>query len=253
MGRSNLSREFDFRLKRWLGWSAPVRKQAVGSFGEFAKALSPDQRERYKSLRAIYDSSGWPALCTRAELQGNLHILDLLHRAIGSERPRGPSLDIGSLNWWYLPALAAAVPGAWDGVEVDAHQRYLSLSTRRGHGEWMCSHYPQTQYHACSVTEMSGHYGFISWLLPYVLPQPLASAGLPDRFFEPDRLLGHAWSRLEPGGRLWIVNQNKVESLAQQQLFEKLGIDARSLGLTDSVFATEGDDERHSWIATKRA
>lgn len=251
MGRSNLSRELDFTLKRWLRWSAAVRKRAVGSFDALTTPFAQGQRERYEVLASSYELGGWPALCSTRELQGNLHMLDLLDRALSSEGPRGPSLDIGSLNWWYLPAQTAAVPGAWDGVEIDAHQRYASLTTRRGHAEWLCRHHQEARYHAGCLTDMNGPYGFICWFLPYVVPSPLVSAGLPDRFFEPERLLRHAWSVLEPGGRLLIVNQNARESEAQAELFARLDIDGRDLGPTPSVFATEGDDERHCWLATK--
>ena len=51
---SNIRREFDWHIKQWLRWSAPVVKKNIGSWEAFGTELSEAERERLTELRERY-------------------------------------------------------------------------------------------------------------------------------------------------------------------------------------------------------
>jgi len=190
-------------------------------------------------------------VCTDAELSRNLWILDSLDAMkISSTGPPG-GLDVGSLNWWYLPALQSFKRGRWCGVELDAYQRYLpKLATRKAHAEYLCRAIDGSEYRAQSVLELTGRYGLITWFLPYLTQGSLRHGGLPDRFFEPETLWSHVWSLLDDGGVLIVANQGEQEVALQREIFERAAVDARYTGGLTSVFY-DCPRPRFGWVIKK--
>lgn len=247
---SNLRREFDWLLKRLLRWSAPVVHRPIGDIEPFLSELSDAERTRYRELADAYDISSFGALCRRPELFQSLDRLDLLDQHVGPTPPGG--LDVGALNWTYLPALAAFKPGLWDGYELDGFQRYLSMDTRSAQGRRAAGAIEGATYHVGSILDVTGEWGLVTWFFPYVTPGPLVSAGLPDRYYDPLRLLQHVWTLVAPGGALFVMNVDLDEDGYQGRLFEEAGISVTRLGLIRSVF-DDLDDENHGWVARKPA
>lgn len=245
---SNLRREFDWLCKRGFRWSAPVLHRALGDIKPFLAALSPPELARYEALGAAYDVSRFATLCRRPELFQSLHRLDLLDRYVAETPPGG--LDVGCLNWTYLPALAAFRPGPWDGYELDGYQRYVSMDTRGAQGRHMAGAVGDATYRVGSILDVAGQWGLVTWFLPYVVERPLVSAGLPDRFFQPARMLAHVWSLVAPGGTLFVMNADLDEDTHQGRLLAEAGIAASRLGWVRSVY-DDADDENHGWLAVK--
>ena len=142
--------EIGFRWRETMRWSAPAWKRPVGSWERARPALPEPGRDRADELARKFDLTGWPKLLTALEVQENLYTLDLLDRHLPA-LPPGPGLDVGAKDGVLLPALRAAWPHPWDLVEIDAHRRYLDLSTRRASGERMASAFPDCRYIADSV------------------------------------------------------------------------------------------------------
>ena len=105
-------------------------------------------------------------------------------------------------------------------------------------------------YHVGSILDVTGQWGLVTWFFPYVTPGPLISAGLPDRYYDPLRMLQHVWTLVAPGGTLFVMNVDLVEDGHQAKIFEDAGISVTRLGLIQSVFDDE-DDENHGWLAKK--
>ena len=245
---SNLRREFDWLLKRVLTWSAPVVRRPLGEITPFLERLNPSELARFEALSERYDLSKIGPTCTATEAFQCLDRLDLLDQFVASTPPGG--LDVGALNWTYLPALMAFKPGPWEGVELDGNQRYVSMDTRAAQGRQRAAEFDQASYRIASILEVQGQWGLVTWFFPYVTPGPLVSAGLPDRFFDPVGLLSHVWSLVAPGGTLFVMNVDLNEDGYQAQIFAEAQIPAKRLGLIQSVF-DDDDDENHGWIATK--
>jgi SAM-dependent methyltransferase len=230
---SDLGRDLAFRWRSFARFSAPAWKRVAGQWEAIERHLDPKALERLRRLRERHGDAmaSWPKVLTATELREAAYILDMLED-VGGATPRllGGSLDVGSKNGSNLPAFAAFAPGRWDLVEVDAHRRYASLSTRRAHGERLARAFPGSRFIAGSVLELRGPYATITWILPFVDAAPHAAWGLPLRLFEPERLLLHVRDVLMPGGTLIVVNQGEVERDIQGQLFVTCGINARSGG-----------------------
>jgi hypothetical protein len=189
-------------------------------------------------------------VCSPLEFQENLYVLDVLDRYLGTRPNPGRGLDIGCKNWSYVPALYAWSGSAWDGVELDAHRRYATLVTRRAYGEYMAAPFPGCRYIPGSLLDVEQRYSVVTWFLPFVRVEPLLAWGLPRRFFEPLRLLRHAWQRVLPGGRMLVVNQGRGEAEIQGELFRKTEIPARFLGEIVST-SSPFKKSRFGWLAER--
>lgn len=246
---ADFGRDLAFRWRSLARVSAPAWKRVAGSWDRLEAELEPRLVERLRRLRARHtmSMSMWPSVLTVNELHEAAYILDLLDE-VGSvsARPDGPSLDVGSKNGSNLPAFAAFAPGRWDLVEVDAHRRYLSLSTRRAHGERVARAFPGARYVAGSVLDLVGPYATITWILPFVDPVPHAAWGLPSRLYEPETLLTHVRDLLLPGGTLIVVNQGEAERDLQRSLFDQCKMRVRLVGKVRSPL-TPFRRPRYAW------
>lgn len=229
MAAADWFNDLAFRARNRLRWSAPARSRPAGTFAPLNARLTPAGRARADELRRRYDLARWPQLLTARQLQENLYVLDVLdqrgvnqHGVVGAAGAHG--LDIGAKDGSTLPARVAAGPPAWDQIELDAHRRYADLSTRRAHAEKLAAAFPGCRYLTGSVTELTGTYQVITWILPFVRLGPLRAWGLPARCFEPSRLLRHVVGLCAPGGRLLVVNQGPEERDLQHALFADAGI-----------------------------
>lgn len=229
----NLGRQWAWWLRGHITWSPPVIRRSR-TLPALLHTLPPALRPAAEMLASRYDLSGWGRGCNAQGFRESLYVLDVLDRYAGSPDSARPGLDIGCKNGCYLPGLQAWSGGPWDGVELDAHRRYWTLTTRRAHGEFVARSLPGCRYLAGNLLEVRGRYGFISWFLPFLHAAPLQDWGLPNRFLMPQTLLDHAWTLLVPGGRLLVVNQGEAEAQRQAWLFEERGIVAGALGRIES-------------------
>lgn len=219
-------------MRSRLSWSLPAWKRRE-SRDELVRSLERDARRRFDELDGRFDLCRWPQLCSRIEWLESLYVLDLVATHL-PRAPEGRRLDVGSKTAAYLPGLVAALGGAWDLVEVDAHRRYLWGSTRRVYGEAMAAAFEGCRYHAGDVRSLEGPWSAVTWLLPFVHPHALKAWGLPRTMFDPGALLRHVTDRVVRGGSLLVVNQGDIEAAAQRKLFDELELPVRELGRIDS-------------------
>jgi len=250
MDSADLRRELIWRAKNALTLSPRVRKRGVRSVARVVGRLSGEAQARHRELQSRHDLGQWARMCNPSEYIENLYILDICARYLRKVKKSGPCLDIGCKNWSYLPALVSFTGTPWDGVELDAHRRYWTMATRRAYAEAMAGPFPGCRYRPGSLLEQTGSYRLITWFLPFVGEAPLRAWGLPRRFFEPERLLAHAWHLLDHGGTLFVVNQGAQESNTQHRLFRQAGITATGIGVIDSVFSPYRKP-RFGWLARK--
>ena len=244
--------EIDWRLQNALTLSAPVIKWRLKNRLALEQSLTSAQTARLRALAKNYNLAGWEDVCTHREYMLNLHVLDVCDRYGPPGAESGRALDIGAADWSYLPALRSWGGTAWDGIELNAHRRDWTLATRRAYAQYMCRICEGCHYLCGSLLGLDRRYACITWFLPYVLSAPLRHAHLPERYFEPRRLLAHAWSLLQPGGSLFVVNQGDTEAGAQRQLFAQCGIDAQFRGELHGVFSPF-KQPRFGWVAIKTA
>jgi hypothetical protein len=68
--------------------------------------------------------------------------------------------------------------------------------------------------------------------------------------FDPQGLLEHVWSIIEPGGVLIVSNQGDLEAQRQGELFSMCSIDAELLGPVAAAMSPF-TNERPVWRAVK--
>lgn len=252
MALSEWKRRVEWALKSRLTASPRVRAR-VADPDAYANALADEPRRRWDELAARH-----PRLtanlrdCSADCIRESVYVLDILDRYVPEPPVRGRCLDIGSRNWAYLPGLRTYAPLPWDGVELDAHQRYFDLTTRRAHGEAMAARHADCRYLARSLLAVRGEYALITWLLPFVHPAALRRWGLPERYFQPRALLSHAWELLGAGGAMLIVNQGEEERDIQGGLLEQAGVPATPLGELVSVLSPFRKT-RYGWWVVRAA
>ena len=241
-------RRLEWHIKNNFTIALPVFKTPI-ELEQVVVDLSAEAKQRFETLKSKYDFLTWENVCTKSEWMYNFYILDICDQYVGDIQSE-LSLDIGSKNWCYLPALTTFTKTPWHGVELDAHRRYWNLSTRKVYAEYMMKICDQCKYFPGSLTNIHGQYSLITWFLPFVESEPLRYWGLPEHFFEPEKLLNHAWQLLAPGGKLFVINQEQEETDIQKSLFDNENIDAQYLGEITSCF-NPYKLKRFAWLATK--
>lgn len=211
-------------------WSPSAKPPSGGRFPTEGEAA-----RRLEHLKERYDLGGLPKVCGPTEMAESLYVLDLLDRWMPPLQA-GRCLDVGSKYGAYLPGLATWRPG-WDAIEADAHRRYWNLRTRRAVGEAIAGALPDCRFLAGDVNDLSGPYVGITWLLPFVFPEPQEAWGLPMSYFRPLPTLQHVLGMLQPGGCLLVLNQGEEEAEEQGRLFEAAGAIAERMGPFSSPFS----------------
>jgi len=242
--------ELNWQLKSLLTFSLPVFKRKIRNPQQLLKSLPKAASDRFGYLSLRYNTHVWTRVCNKAEFRASLYALDILDRYLPRSEFRTRCLDIGSRKWSYLPGLCAYSKTPWDGVELDAYQRYITLDTRRAHAQYMLRACPDSHYISASVLSLSGSYPLITWFLPYLSEESFHASHLPERYFQPEALLRHALNLLAPKGRMLIVNQGEKERDLQLALFMKLGVTALPLGKLQSPFTPDKKD-RYGWLLEK--
>jgi len=210
------------------------------------------QKARAMELDGLYETRHWARICEKTEVDRCYYTLDVLDQHLKGRVPEGPALDVGAREWWYIPALYSFRPGPWLGIELDGHQRYADMTTRAAVAKARCATLDGAEYAIRSVLDEHGRYAFITWFLPFVFFDTQVAGGLPDRFFEPGKTLEHVYGLLEPGGVLFVVNQNQEEVDEQGRLFESLEIKAELLETFVSPWVID-PPTRRGWFVRKPA
>lgn len=232
-----MRRQLDFAIQNRLTWSAPVLGKGVPLPASLWQNWSEAAQQRYRTLQERYDLDPWAKCCRQREWWLSLYALDVLDRYLPSVSEQGQALDVGASDWSYLPGLASWRKIPWDGIEINGHRRYVTMVTARGYGHWMAQHFPDCHYQVGSLLDIKRSYALITWFLPYLFRETVTANRLPGHLLMPETLLQHAWTHLDPGGTLWIVNQGEEEASLQQQLLGRWAIPFESIGPIESHFS----------------
>lgn len=202
--------------------------------------LSPAQQldadQRLAELRRQYPAlDHWPANLPEMIRRESLAALSLLNSVLpdrlASDLPTLRWLDVGSKNGAVAFGIATHASAlthtalVLDLVELDAGRRYRGGLRRIDHGTtlahvvatWLGKEHA-VNYRATDVRALTQHYDVITWFLPFLFAGPHQSWGLPLSLLAPTEVLRHVLERLNPEGRLVIVNHTPAEADEQQRL-----------------------------------
>lgn len=243
-----------FALRRALRLSAPILLVPPTDVAAVVAGLPAPARAAAGPLLARHDPAAWRRRVRPWEVAENLYVLALLEAALppALRRPGVRALDVGCRSWPYLAAQRAAVPGRWDGVELDAHARLGLLWTRAAVARWRTRGLADARFVAGPVEALAGPYDVVTWFLPFLTPGAHRAWGLPAAAFDPPRLLAHVWSLVAPGGALLLTNQGGEEAALQRDLFARAGLRAAPLGALARELSPF-ERERPAWLVAKGA
>jgi len=182
-----------------------------------------------------------PKLIER-NLAENLYTKDILEKCFKkTEKKHISVLDIGSKNWFYAKGeyeffKSFCKDVLLEGVELDAYRLYSNFYSRFEVAKYHIKDLLNVNYIAGNLLDINKKYDYIVWFLPFVIIEPLRAWGLPKKYFCPEQLLNHAYSLLNDGGQMLIVNQGEKEANIQKELFDKLGLGFEYLGEIKSEF-----------------
>lgn len=236
----NLKNSFDFFLRQRISLSRKnyfeENEQKEDLFEE--KELIELEKILYENFDLEYLKSN----STRQNYLENLYTIDILNKYSEMEFKTDLNvLDIGCKNWFY-------VKGEYfffkkycknlkiDGIEIDSNRLYYNFYSRGEVAKFHIKNLLNVNYIEKDFLKHNEKYDYITWILPFVVEEPLLKWGLPIECFKPEVMLKHAYDGLQEDGVLFIINQGEVEYKVQKQLCTKLKIPFKELGEIKSIF-----------------
>lgn len=236
----NLKNNFDFFLRQHLDFS---RKNYFIK-NEPKEALFADSKliEREKTLVEKYSLEHLKSNSSAQNYCENLYTIDLLDRFLTIDFQEDlTALDIGSKNWFYAKGEYFFFKKHCNnlnltGIELDANRLYTNFYTRKEAAKFYTQGLQGCKYIHSDFLKHNSKYNCIIWFLPFVVNYPLIKWGLPQKYFQPENMLKHAYESLEQGGKIFIVNQGETEYNIQSRLCDALEINFQPLGKIESDF-----------------
>ncbi len=150
-------------------------------------------------------------------------------------------LDIGCKNWFYAKGEheffnSFSKDFCLEGVEIDAYRLYSNFYSRYEVAKYYTKGLKNINYIADDLLNIKKKYDYIVWFLPFVIVEPHIYWGLPKKYFKPKKLLKHAYTLLNEGGEMLIVNQGEEEALVQEKMLKDLKLSYMPLGEIKNEF-----------------
>ena len=216
----NIKNAFDFYLRNKFRFS---RKNYVEQ-NEEKYVLDKELAEQEDFLLSKYNMWNYKTDSTISNYYQNLSILEMLDKYMDiSFKENLKVLDVGSKNWFYVPAEYNFFKKYCDnlhidGVELDAFRLYSNFYSRFEVAKYYSKDLQGANYIPDNIININKEYDYIVWILPFLTKYPLRCWGLPDKYFQPKELFEHVYSLLKSSGKMIIVNQGIEEFNIQKQI-----------------------------------
>lgn len=190
---------------------------------------------------------------TKAE---NKYIFDVLNNSFSKNNKKYIKiLDIGSKNWFYAKGEYNYFNSFCNnfsliGIELDAYRLYSNFYSRYEVAQYHIKNLKNTEYKAENLLNINEKFDYITWFLPFIFKKSLIYWGLPQKYYQPEILLNHAYNLLNKDGQLLIVNQGIKEKNQQEKMLQKLNISYKYLGEIKNNFF-QYENQRFGFIIKK--
>ena len=227
----NIRNRFDFFLRNRITFSRKNYSEKPQDLSE----IICEQNDLYNYLRDKYDLKILEN-STIKNFELNLYFLNLFDKYLAKNPIENFSvLDIGSKNWAYVKSeyvffKSFAKEFSLIGIELDAYRLYSNFYNRYEVAKFYIKDLPEAEYLAGDFMEHKRNYDRIIWSLPFITEYPLVKWDLPLKYFKPEEMLLHAYSLLNDGGEMLIINQGEEEYKIQQELYKKTNLTFTPLG-----------------------
>jgi hypothetical protein len=172
----------------------------------------------------------------------NLYLIDILDKYLEIKPQETLNiLDIGCKNWFYAKGEYFFFKKFSEnlflkGIELDSNRLYTNFYTRKEVAKYHIQNLKGVDYIEGDFLEQNNQFNYIIWILPFVVKTPLIKWGLPEKYFQPEKMLKHAFKSLSPNGKLFIINQGFAEYEEQIKFCEKLNLKYKKIGEINSDF-----------------
>ena len=220
----NLRNNLDFFLRQNIHFS----RKNYNEENEDKSGLIFTEKElkREKNIIEKYNLLDYKNSSTLSNYCQNLYIIDLLDKYLSVKYKNILRvLDIGSKNWYYVNSEYSYFKKYCknlylDGVEIDAYRLYANFYNHLEVAKYYMKGLSGVKYIPNNLMNINDKYDYIIWILPFVLIEPHRYWGLPDKYFVPKKLFEHAYSLLNEGGKMFIINQGEQEFEAQKLIMK---------------------------------
>lgn len=240
----NFKNNIDFFLRNKFSFSRKNYFERNEAKSELFSSEELAQRE--KVLYEKYDLAFLKENSTVENYLQNLYTIDVLDKYLApsfnfEKIPYLGALDVGCKNWFYAKGEYAFFQKFCDnlnldGIELDANRLYFDFYARVEVAKFYTKGLKNAKFITGDFLKHNKKYNYIVWILPFVVESPLLKWGLPKKYFQPEKMLLHAFDSLEDGGTIFIINQGEFEYEAQKSLCDKLNIPYIDIGEVNSEF-----------------
>lgn len=248
-----IKNNIDFFLRQHLSFSRKDYFEENEPKGELFTTQEIIEKENY--LYKKYYLNYLKENSTRQNYLENLYTIDLLDKYLEIDfQDELNVLDIGCKNWFYFKAeyffFKKHCENLYiEGIEIDGNRLYSNLYSRAEVAKFHINNMGG-KYIIGDFLMHTGIYDHIIWILPFVFEYPLIKWGLPSKYFQPKKMLLHAYNSLKTDGTIFIINQGEEEYEAQKTLCKELNIQYKSLGEVKSNFLSY-KNQRYSILIKK--
>lgn len=231
----NFKNKFDFFLRKSIKFSRKIvflkNEQKEELFVSFEEQKRTPAIQKEAEYLEKYFLNEFKQNTTRRNYLENLATIELLENHLEISENNIRILDIGSKNWFYARGEYSFFKYKskeknilLNGIEIDAYRVYTNLHSRYDLAMYNIKELDNTFYIVGDLLEHREKYDFIIWFFPFVTIEPLLNWGLPLDCFKPEKMLLHAYSLLNNGGKMLIVNQDENEYRIQHAMLKNLAL-----------------------------
>jgi len=196
------------------------------------KSLTTQQRRRIEALQMKYGIQFENQFHVSTSLE-NYEYLDLLDQTkekfCWNPDLHKEMVDVGSLNFYYAPALHAFFqPRQLQGIELEGYRIYTNLYSRFDYAQCYIRPFTNTSYTVMDFCDYTGSADGITCFYPFVIPEPLVAWRLPLKVFQPERLFERMTQSLRKEGFVLMMNHGEDEAKWACDFAQRSGLQLQS-------------------------
>ena len=234
----NLKNKIDFYIRKKMKFS---RKGYFEEAEDLSNIYGDELKQRENDLHKKYGFEYFKEM-TEQNYRENLYMLDVLDKYFKiNPKEKIEALDIGCKNWNYVKGQYTFFKKYCEnlslkGIEIDAYRLYWNFYSRYEVAKFYKRGLKNTRYIPKDFMNYDEKFDYLTWFLPFVREYPHMRWGLPLEYFNPKKMLWHAYFSLKTGGKLFIVNQSEIEYNIQKNLLKECAIQFKEIGEVKSDF-----------------
>lgn len=234
----NIKNKIDFYIRKKTKFSRKIYHEQEECLENLFEGVL---KQRENDLKKKYSFEYMTGM-TEQNYRENLYMLDILDKYFNiAPEEKIDAMDIGCKNWNYVRGQYTFFQKFCKtlylkGIEIDAYRLYWNLFSRYEVAKFYKRGLKFARYIPKDFLLYDNKFDYLTWFLPFVREYPHLMWGLPLEYFNPKKMLWHAYFSLKRGGKMFIVNQSEIEYQIQKDLLKECAIPFKEIGEIESEF-----------------